>query len=81
MSLVGPRPLVVSEDAAVVGADRRRLILPPGMTGPWQTDGPSRGSLAEMVRLDNHYVANWSLWGDVRILLRTIPQILLRRGR
>lgn len=80
MSLVGPRPLVVSEDAVILGADRRRLHLAPGMTGLWQTHGRTRGPLADMVRLDHLYIANWSLLGDVRILLRTIPHMVLRRG-
>jgi lipopolysaccharide/colanic/teichoic acid biosynthesis glycosyltransferase len=81
MSLVGPRPLVVDEDERVVGLDRTRLELTPGMTGPWQTLGTKRVPLAEMVKVDYLYLANWSLWCDVKILLRTIPQVALRRGR
>jgi exopolysaccharide biosynthesis polyprenyl glycosylphosphotransferase len=80
MSLVGPRPLVVEEDQCVEGWHRRRLELMPGMTGPWQILGPSRVPLKEMVAIDYLYVANWSLWTDVKILLRTVPHVIGRRG-
>jgi exopolysaccharide biosynthesis polyprenyl glycosylphosphotransferase len=80
MSLVGPRPLVLDEDRRVEGWYRRRLELMPGMTGPWQILGPSRVPLNEMGAMDYLYVANWSLWGDVKILLRTVPHVLARRG-
>jgi exopolysaccharide biosynthesis polyprenyl glycosylphosphotransferase len=78
MSLVGPRPLVVDEDAQVLGLDRSRLHLTPGMTGPWQVLG-TRVPMQEMVGIDYLYVANWTLWLDVQILLRTVQHIL-RRG-
>jgi exopolysaccharide biosynthesis polyprenyl glycosylphosphotransferase len=80
MSLVGPRPLVVDEDRRVEGWHRRRLELMPGMTGPWQILGPSRVPLREMVAIDYIYIANWSLWSDIKILLRTIPHVIGRRG-
>jgi len=80
MSLVGPRPLVVDEDRRVEGWHRRRLELMPGMTGHWQILGPARVPLREMVAIDYLYVANWSLWTDVKILLRTVPHVLGRRG-
>lgn len=80
MSLVGPRPLVVDEDERIRGWYRRRLELMPGMTGPWQILGPARVPLQEMVALDYLYVANWSLWGDVKIMLRTVPHVLGRQG-
>jgi exopolysaccharide biosynthesis polyprenyl glycosylphosphotransferase len=80
MSLVGPRPLVVDEDDKVRGWDRRRLQLTPGMTGQWQILGSSRIPLDQMVKIDYLYVANWSLWGDVKILVRTIPYLLRGRG-
>jgi len=78
MSLVGPRPLVIDEDAQVVGLDRSRLHLTPGMTGPWQVLG-TRVPMHEMVGLDYLYVANWSLWLDLKLLLRTVRHVL-RRG-
>ncbi|HEX3517678.1 MAG TPA: exopolysaccharide biosynthesis polyprenyl glycosylphosphotransferase [Solirubrobacteraceae bacterium] len=80
MSLVGPRPLVIDEDQRIAGWHRRRLELMPGMTGPWQILGPARVPLREMVAIDYLYVANWSLWSDIKILLRTIPHVLGRRG-
>jgi len=80
MSLVGPRPLVVDEDQRVEGWHRRRLELMPGMTGPWQILGPARVPLREMVAIDYLYVANWSLWTDIKILLRTIPHVIGRKG-
>ncbi|HEY5198275.1 MAG TPA: sugar transferase [Solirubrobacteraceae bacterium] len=81
MSLVGPRPLVLDEDRRVTGTDRRRLHLTPGMTGHWQILGAARVPLAEMVKLDYLYVANWSLWGDFKILARTLPVMVGRRGQ
>jgi lipopolysaccharide/colanic/teichoic acid biosynthesis glycosyltransferase len=51
------------------------------MTGPWQVLGTSRIPLDEMVTLDYLYVAHWSLWNDVKIMLRTIGTITARRGR
>jgi len=80
MSLVGPRPLVVDEDAQVQGLDRSRLHLTPGMTGVWQILGSARIPMHEMVGIDYLYVANWSLWSDVKILLRTVPYVLSRSG-
>jgi exopolysaccharide biosynthesis polyprenyl glycosylphosphotransferase len=78
MSLVGPRPLVVDEDRRVEGWHRRRLELMPGMTGPWQILGPARVPLREMVAIDYLYIANWSPWTDLKILLRTVPHVLGR---
>jgi exopolysaccharide biosynthesis polyprenyl glycosylphosphotransferase len=78
MSLVGPRPLVVDEDVMVQGLDRSRLHLTPGMTGHWQVLGSARIPMDEMVGIDYLYVANWSLWTDVKILLRTVPYMLSR---
>ncbi len=80
MSLVGPRPLPLEEDRQIEGWHRRRLELRPGITGPWQLLGPGRVPMREMVNLDNQYVADWSLWNDVRILLLTIPHVVGRRG-
>ena len=81
MSLVGPRPLIPTEDELVVGWHRRRLVLTPGMTGHWQVLGSSRVPLEEMVAIDYLYVSNWSLWLDVKLLLRTVPHVLARRGQ
>jgi exopolysaccharide biosynthesis polyprenyl glycosylphosphotransferase len=81
MAMVGPRPLIPEEDSMIEGHFRRRLDLTPGITGYWQALGSSRIPLSEMVRLDYLYVSSWSLWNDVRILLRTVPQVAGRRGR
>jgi exopolysaccharide biosynthesis polyprenyl glycosylphosphotransferase len=80
MSLVGPRPLVPDEDALIEGWERRRLAVKPGMTGLWQIFGSSRIPMDEMVKIDYLYGANWSLWMDLKILLRTIPYVIHRRG-
>jgi exopolysaccharide biosynthesis polyprenyl glycosylphosphotransferase len=80
MSLVGPRPLVVDEDVQIHGWHRRRLELTPGVTGAWQVLGAARVPMHEMVAIDYLYVANWSLWGDLKVLLRTVPCVLARRG-
>ena len=80
MSLVGPRPLVEEEDRQIEGRHRRRLHLKPGMTGHWQIFGSSQIPLREMVTIDYLYVANWSLWNDVKVLVRTVPYVLARRG-
>ena len=80
MSLVGPRPLVQDEDALIEGWQRRRLAVKPGMTGMWQIFGSSRIPMNEMVKIDYLYGANWSIWLDLKILVRTIPYVLRRRG-
>jgi exopolysaccharide biosynthesis polyprenyl glycosylphosphotransferase len=80
MSLVGPRPLVIDEDSRIEGWHRQRSTLMPGMTGPWQILGPARVPLSEMVAIDYLYIANWSLWADVKILLRTVPHVVGRHG-
>jgi exopolysaccharide biosynthesis polyprenyl glycosylphosphotransferase len=79
MSLVGPRPLVTDEDAQVLGLDRSRLRLKPGMTGPWQLLG-SRVALQEMVEIDYLYASEWSLWLDLKIMLRTVRYVIRRRN-
>jgi exopolysaccharide biosynthesis polyprenyl glycosylphosphotransferase len=80
MSLVGPRPLVVEEDRMVDDWARGRLDLTPGITGLWQVLGRTSIPFEEMVKLDYLYVTNWSLWGDIRLILRTLPVVLKRDG-
>jgi len=80
MSLVGPRPLVVEEDVRLQGRLRRRLQLLPGITGAWQILGPARVPLCQMAMIDYLYAGNWSLWTDVKLLLRTVHHVLARRG-
>ena len=81
MSLVGPRPLVLDEDSRVTGFDRHRLHLTPGITGRWQTLGSARVPLAEMVKIDYLYIANWSPWADFKIIVETIGYLARGRGQ
>jgi exopolysaccharide biosynthesis polyprenyl glycosylphosphotransferase len=80
MSLVGPRPLPVRDFHRMEEAHKRRLEAVPGMTGYWQISGRSNLSFEDMVRLDLHYIENWSLSFDVEIILRTIGAVLRREG-
>jgi exopolysaccharide biosynthesis polyprenyl glycosylphosphotransferase len=80
MSLVGPRPLIASEDELILGHERARLKLLPGITGSWQVLGRTTIPFEEMVSLDYLYVVNWSLWGDLKLIFRTIPVVLRRSG-
>jgi exopolysaccharide biosynthesis polyprenyl glycosylphosphotransferase len=77
MSLVGPRPLAVDPDAFSAGDSERHTVL-PGITGYWQISGGNGLAYQEMITLDLAYIRNWSLWLDVRLLLRTVP-ILVHR--
>ena len=80
MSLVGPRPLVPEDDAQIQGWERKRLNVTPGMTGLWQILGSTRVPLEDMVKLDYLYGVTWSLWLDIKILLRTVAYVLNRRS-
>ena len=80
MSLVGPRPLIEDEGLQLVGWRRTRVDLKPGVTGLWQVLGRVSIPFDEMIKLDYQYVTNWSLWSDIRLLLRTFPVVLRRRG-
>ncbi len=80
MSLVGPRPPLESEVAEYQSWQRKRLAVKPGMTGLWQVSGRSDLTFDEMCLLDIYYIENWSLWLDIRIILRTIPQFFMARG-
>jgi lipopolysaccharide/colanic/teichoic acid biosynthesis glycosyltransferase len=70
----------VDEDRLFSGWQRRRHHVAPGMTGPWQILGSSRVPMADMVKIDYLYCANWSLWLDAKILARTLPYVLSRRS-
>jgi exopolysaccharide biosynthesis polyprenyl glycosylphosphotransferase len=80
MSLVGPRPPVPSEVAQYEDWQHGRLRAVPGMTGLWQVSGRSDVPFHDMVRLDLHYIRNWSLWLDLEIILRTVPAVVGNRG-
>jgi lipopolysaccharide/colanic/teichoic acid biosynthesis glycosyltransferase len=64
----------------ITGWGRKRLDLTPGLTGLWQVLGRNRIPFEEMIKLDYLYVTNWSLWGDVRLLLKTLYVVLSGRG-
>ncbi|MGF3055974.1 sugar transferase [Microbacterium sp. YY-01] len=75
MSLVGPRPQREGEVALYDSAARRRLIVKPGMSGLWQVSGRSSLSWEDAIRLDLYYVENWSLTGDLNILMKTFRAV------
>jgi len=80
MSLVGPRPPLPTE-VERFGVDmHRRLVVKPGMTGLWQVSGRSDLSWDDSVRVDVHYVENWSLLLDLMILWRTFGAVIQGRG-
>lgn len=81
MSLVGPRPPVPYEFEAYDHWQYDRMQVRPGITGLWQVSGRSRLSYRQMCELDVDYVRRWSVWLDLRILLRTIPVVLFNSGR
>jgi exopolysaccharide biosynthesis polyprenyl glycosylphosphotransferase len=80
MSLVGPRPPLPSEVARYDTDVHRRLLVKPGLTGLWQVSGRSDLPWAEAVRLDLHYVENWSLGMDLVVLLKTARAVLKANG-
>jgi len=80
MSLVGPRPLLVSEAAQCEGWTQRRRDITPGITGLWQVTGRNDIPFDEMVKLDYMYVTGWSLTWDVKLLLQTLSAVLAKRG-
>lgn len=80
MSLVGPRPPLPSEVELYQSHVRRRLMVRPGLTGLWQVSGRSLLSWDDTVRLDLYYVENWSIFGDIAILLKTFRAVVARQG-
>lgn len=80
MSWVGPRPGLASEVAQYQEWHRKRLEVLPGITGLWQVSGRSDLTFDEMVMLDIYYAENWSLSLDLRIMLRTVPQVIFGDG-
>ena len=80
MSLVGPRPPLPQEVDQYEPWQRRRLRIRPGLTCLWALEGRSQLQFERWVRLDLLYIDNWSMWLDFKILLKTIPAVLLGRG-
>jgi lipopolysaccharide/colanic/teichoic acid biosynthesis glycosyltransferase len=80
MSLVGPRPPLPSEVAGYDLQDRRRLLVKPGITCIWQVSGRSDIPFEKQVELDVDYIYRQSLATDIKLLLQTIPAVVLGRG-
>ena len=77
MSLVGPRPCTPYEFNLFLPRHKRRCEAPPGLTGLWQISGKNKTTFEEQIGLDLYYVENKSLWLDFKIIVLTIPAILL----
>lgn len=80
MSIVGPRPAPVREVDLYDVWHRRRLSMRPGLTGLWQVSEPRISDFDRRVTIDLDYIDRWSLWMDVKILLRTIPAVVAQNG-
>lgn len=81
MSLVGTRPPLLSEWENYDLHHRARMTVKPGITGLWQISGRSEiTDFEEVVRLDREYIDNWSVWEDIRIILKTIAVVIRRKG-
>lgn len=80
MSLVGPRPCMERQRSLHASSWTHYCAMRPGITGLWQVSGRNRLSYAQRVALDVEYVDNWSLWLDVKILLRTVLAVVGRDG-
>jgi exopolysaccharide biosynthesis polyprenyl glycosylphosphotransferase len=80
MNFVGPRPPLPEEVEKYESWQRRRLSMKPGITGLWQVSGRNQIDFDQWMKLDLEYIDNWSLWLDVKILLKTIPVVLSGKG-
>lgn len=81
MSLVGPRPFIIEEVEKHGYEHHRRLTMKPGITGIWQTSGRSNiADFDRIFRMDEEYIQNWSLWLDIKLILKTIPVVIGGKG-
>ena len=80
MSVVGPRPPLPEEVAQYNQTYATRMLVKPGITGPWQVSGRSNLSEEESEALDVTYVQNWSMLGDVVLLFRTVGAVVTHKG-
>jgi lipopolysaccharide/colanic/teichoic acid biosynthesis glycosyltransferase len=80
MSLVGPRPYLPRESAAIGTTQSEILRVTPGITGPWQVAGRNHTSFQERVEMDEGYVRDWSVWLDIVLLVHTLRTILFDRS-
>ncbi len=81
MSLVGPRPPLPHEVGEYDIWHRRRLSMKPGITGLWQVEARSEADFDKWVERDLVYIDGWSIWLDLKILMRTLPAVFAREGR
>jgi lipopolysaccharide/colanic/teichoic acid biosynthesis glycosyltransferase len=81
MSLVGPRPPLLSEVEEWKQHEVRRLLVKPGVTGPWQIGGRSLLTWEETVAIDLSYVENWTVLGDLVLLLKTLVAVINGTGK
>jgi hypothetical protein len=86
MSLVGPRPCLPYEYEKYLPWQKERFGTVPGLTGLWQVSGKNKTTFVEMIQLDIKYAKNKTLWWDLKIILMTIPALIIqmletRRGR
>jgi lipopolysaccharide/colanic/teichoic acid biosynthesis glycosyltransferase len=81
MSLVGPRPPLPREVAEYDIWHRRRLSMKPGITGLWQVEARHDADFDRWVERDLLYIDGWSLWLDLKIILKTVPAVLMHSGR
>jgi undecaprenyl-phosphate galactose phosphotransferase len=80
MSLIGPRPYMLSEKSKIGESSDMILAVKPGITGLWQVSGRSDVDFASRVEMDVWYVRNWNIWSDIIILLKTIQVVFGRKG-
>ena len=82
MSLVGPRPPLVTEYAHFTDGQKQKLSVKPGITGLWQVQGRNQiNDFDEWVRLDMDYIRNWSIALDIKILCKTVQEVLIGSGK
>jgi undecaprenyl-phosphate galactose phosphotransferase len=81
MSLIGPRPMLLSQRALYGASLDAYERMRPGLTGLWQVNGRNKTTFEERARLDDWYARNWSLWRDGVILLRTVRELVFAAGR
>ena len=80
MSIVGPRPTVPDEVEKYKTWQRRRFSMKPGITCLWQVNGRNNIAFEDWMRLDLEYLDRWSLWLDVKIILKTVPVVIFGIG-
>ncbi len=80
MSLVGPRPILQEEKNLLGDAFKNYIIVRPGITGLWQVSGRNDTSFERRILMDSWYIRNWSIWGDIVIMIKTLNVVLRGSG-